>query len=384
MTEADSADFSEADQKWMSSALDLARQGEGSVEPNPMVGCVLVRDGQLIGKGFHKAFGQAHAERDAIRDCISSGNESKLEGCTAYVTLEPCCHTGKTPPCTEALLDAKVAAVVVAMQDPFPKVHGGGLKVLRKAGLSVKTGLLEHEARRLNAPYLTRIQLQRPWIIGKWAMSLDGRIATATGNSQWISGKESRADVHSTRGKVDGVMVGINTALADDPMLNARLDVPTQRMAARIVIDSQLRLPANSKLVATASELPVIVLCGPEANASSRNALESAGVKVIQRAESNKNDRLSQFLRQLASEFQMTNILAEGGAQLLGALLELDVIDQCDVYVAPKLLGGEGALSPIGGLGFNMVDDGPKLKIQEVVQLGGDVKLRCERMSQQK
>lgn len=371
--------FSDADANWMRLALELAARGQGRVEPNPMVGCVLVHNGQVIGQGFHTAFGQAHAEREAIRDCINQGQQGKLADATAYVTLEPCCHTGKTPPCTDALLEAGIAEIVVAMTDPFPKVQGGGIRVLREAGKRVRTGLLSEQAQQLNAPYLTRLQLERPWIIGKWAMSLDGRIATATGNSKWITGPEARGDAHVTRGRVDAVMVGINTALADDPMLNARIEAPLPRVASRIVIDSQLRLPIESKLVASAEKIPVIVLCGPEASRAKCEKLESANVRVFRGEEPDATERLRSFLKQLALEFQMTNVLVEGGSRLLGTLLELDAIDQCDVYVAPKLIGGNGALSPIGGLGFDAVDAGPKFEVQAIQPIGGDVKILCER-----
>ena len=372
-------DFSDSDARWMQMALELAAKGQGYVEPNPMVGCVLVKNGNCIGRGFHTAFGKPHAEREAIRNAMESGNESQLRGSTAYVTLEPCCHVGKTPPCTEALLEAEVRRVVVAMPDPFPKVSGGGFAILRQAGIEVNEGLLRDRAERLNAPYLMRQQSQRPWIIAKWAMSVDGRIASKTGHSQWITGKVAREDAHLTRGRVDGVMVGINTVLADDPMLNARCDNSLPRIASRIVIDSQLRIPLDCKLVQSSDEISTLVLCGPQADESRHQALENQGVQVFQRSETNPNLRLSAFLKTLADEFQMTNVLVEGGSRLLGSLLELQAIDQCHVYIAPKYIGGEGALSPIGGVGFDRVDVGPELFVKDVLRLGDDVKLVCER-----
>ena len=222
------------DQYFMREAIRLAALGRGYAEPNPMVGCVLVRDGTVIGKGYHRKFGGPHAEIDALR---SLGTESAV-GATAYVSLEPCCHHGKTPPCTESLIESGVKRVVFAMEDPFPKVSGGGAVALRDAGIEVTGDVMRDEASRLNAPYIKRTTTGKPWVIAKWAMTGDGKIATRTGDSQWITNPESRLDVHRTRSKVDGILTGMGTVRADNPMLDARLadpDAEVPRVARRIV-----------------------------------------------------------------------------------------------------------------------------------------------------
>ncbi len=239
-------------------ALELARRGQGFVEPNPMVGCVIAQGAEIIGEGWHRRFGQAHAEVEALH---IAGD--RAAGGTLYVTLEPCCHHGKTPPCTEAVLASGVRRVVVAMRDPFPQVQGGGIAALQAAGLTVEVGLLEDEAARLNAPYLRLVETGRPWIIAKWAMTLDGKIATHTGQSQWISNPKSREIVHALRGRVDALMIGRGTAERDDPLLTARPAGP--RTAARVVLDTHASLCSTSQLVRTAGQSPVLVAVGNEA-----------------------------------------------------------------------------------------------------------------------
>ena len=361
----------------MSRALQLARQGEGRVEPNPMVGSVLVADGACIGAGFHAMFGGPHAEAAAIANARELGNATRLSGCTAYVTLEPCCHQGKTPPCTRALLDAGVARVVVAMPDPFPQVAGQGIELLREAGVAVHVGLHAAQAEALNAAYLKRIQTGRPWVIAKWAMSLDGKIATRTGHSQWISSDASRAIVQQTRGRVDAILIGSATALADNPLLTARTPEPAPRRALRVVADSTLQVPLNSRLVQTAADYPTLLWAGPQASPTQAAALRSAGCQVHVSTSAAPDQRLDELLQYLASERQATNLLVEGGGRLLGSLLELGQIDQCDVFVAPKLLGSLSAPSPIAGLGFAQVDDGPRCHAVEYITSGPDLLIRC-------
>ena len=359
----------------MREALAMALRGQGCVEPNPMVGCILVAsDGTVIGRGFHQRFGGLHAEREALADARHQGNANRIKGCTAYVTLEPCCHHGKTPPCTQALLEAGVGRVVVAMLDPFEQVAGKGCAELREHGIDVAVGLESQAARQLNAPYLTRILRKRPWVIAKWAMSADGKIATRTGHSQWISCEASRADVHRLRGRVDVVMVGRGTAIADDPLLTARTD-SAPRKAMRVVVDSQLKLPAESKLVKSASEGPVLIWAGPDADTAQAILLESAGVKVHIAQTPDPNTRLEELLHYLATEMNVTNVLVEGGGGLLGGLMHLNAIDECQVFIAPKLIGGAGAISPIAGQGFERVDDGPPWELVDVERVGVDAKL---------
>src|SRR6478736_6670383 len=255
-------------------AVELARRGEGFVEPNPMVGCVIVRDGEVVGEGWHQQFGGPHAEVHALQ---SAGERAK--GATMYVTLEPCCHQGKTPPCTDAIIAAGIKRVVTAMRDPFPQVAGGGLKRLAAAGIDVELGLHETEVQNLNAPYLKLVSTGRPWIIAKWAMTLDGKIATRTGDSRWISGEASREIVHQLRGRVDGIMVGRGTVQRDDPLLTARPSGP--RVATRIVVDSRASLPLDSQLVRSAGDAPVLVAAGHEAPQENIDRLTAAGCGVV-------------------------------------------------------------------------------------------------------
>lgn len=364
----------------MREALALAVRGQGYVEPNPMVGCVLVAtDGTVIGRGFHQRFGGLHAEREALAEATSNGNANRIEGCTAYVTLEPCCHQGKTPPCTDAIVQAGVGRVVVAMLDPFDQVAGNGVSELRAHGIDVAVGLEAHAARQLNAPYLKRILRKRPWVIAKWAMSADGKIATRTGHSQWISCEASRADVHELRGRVDAIVVGRGTAIADDPLLTARgKDVP--RKAIRVVVDSQLQLPLESKLVKTVADGMVLVWGGPEAATAQAVLLEKTGVKVHIAQAPDANTRLAELLQYLAVEMNVTNVLVEGGGGLLGGLLQLNEIDECQVFVAPKLIGGAGAISPIAGQGISDLDECPQWQMVDVRRVGVDAKLSFVRV----
>ena len=259
--------FSSDDQRWMQLAIETARRGEGLVEPNPLVGCVIVHQGRPLGIGAHLRFGGAHAEINAL-DSVAPEDRGLLADSTAYVTLEPCSHHGQTGPCADALIEAGVGNVVVAVEDPNPVVAGQGMARLRQAGVEVRLGLLESEARQLLAPYLKRVQRGLPWTIAKWAMTIDGKIASRTGDSQWISNQASRTEVHQLRGRMDAILVGIGTALADDPMLNARTPEPPPRVATRIVLDSAARLPLTSKLVQTADEIPVLVAVAESAEPS--------------------------------------------------------------------------------------------------------------------
>lgn len=364
------------DLQQMALALRLAQLGLGWVEPNPLVGCVLVAQGQVIGEGYHAKFGEAHAERAAIANALERGAAARLAGCTAYVTLEPCCHHGKTPPCTEALIEARVGRVVVAMLDPFAQVSGKGLQELVEAGMAVEVGLLESEAKLLNAPYLKRLQSGRPWVIAKWAMSLDGKLATHTGQSQWISSPESRQAVQELRGRVDAILVGSGTALADNPRLVARVERPP-RLARRVVADSQLRLPLESQLVQSARLIPTLVWAGPQAERHKMRDLRDAGCEVELCNEADPASRLDALLRYLVDKYQATQVLVEGGAKLLGSLMQLQQIDECDVFVAPKLLGGAGAPSPIGGLGIGHVDEGPRCQGVKYTPIGTDMHINC-------
>lgn len=376
------------DSRWMQEALALAAAGQGFVEPNPLVGCVLVANGQKIGEGYHQRFGHWHAERNALEHAQTLGHTNLLSAATAYVTLEPCCHHGKTPPCTEALLASGVRRVVVAMQDPFAQVAGQGIEQLREAGIEVTTGVELQAAQRLNAPYLKRLRTGRPWVIGKWAMSLDGKIATRTGDSQWISGPESRTAVHELRGRVDAILVGRETVRADNPLLTARGIATPRRTALRIVADSAARIDPNCALVKSARETPVLIWAGPsDASIATEDAaddmpariaaLEDAGCRVMQSAERERARQLDALLRYLVDEYQTTNLLVEGGGQVLGSLLDAQQLDQCEVFIAPKLIGGQTARSPIAGLGLERLVNGPRTTHVQVAASGDDVHVHC-------
>ncbi|REJ66455.1 MAG: bifunctional diaminohydroxyphosphoribosylaminopyrimidine deaminase/5-amino-6-(5-phosphoribosylamino)uracil reductase RibD [Planctomycetota bacterium] len=352
----------------MERALQLAVRGEGSVEPNPMVGCVLAREGEIVGEGWHTHFGGPHAEVAALE---TAGKAAR--GATAYVTLEPCCHQGKTPPCTEALIAAGVVRVVYALADPSPHVDGGGAAALRAAGVDVASRLLEKEARELCAPYLKRVTEGRPWIIAKWAMSLDGRLATRAGDSQWISGEESRAIVHGLRGRVDAVMVGRGTAVTDDPLLTAR--PPGPRTATRIVVDSTASLPLESQLVRTASEGPVLVATGATADEAKVAALEAAGCEVFCAAGDDRAARFALLLDELGRR-KMTNVLVEGGAELLGSLFDARLVDEVHAFVAPKIIGGAEAPAAVGGRGVDLMSAATQLARPTITTTGDDVYVR--------
>lgn len=355
----------ELDASHMARALELAARGAGLVEPNPMVGCVIVSGDEVVGEGFHQRFGGPHAEVAAL---ASAG--VRATGGTAYVTLEPCNHQGKTPPCAPALIRAGLRRVVIAQRDPFAKVAGRGIAELEQAGLDVEVGLLEAEARELNAPYLKLVTRAQPWIIAKWAMTLDGKLATKTGDSRWISGEASRAIVHQLRGRVDGIMIGRGTAEADDPLLTAR--PAGARVAARIILDSEARLKLSSQLVRTARDVPVIVAVSEQVPPERREKLVAAGCEVLACSGATHAERLS-FLLSALGQRQLTNILVEGGAELLGQLFDADQIDEVHAFIAPKIIGGQSAPSPLGGEGIDLMARAKSLVTPTIAQLGPDV-----------
>ena len=368
----DKMDQSELDVWHMRRALELAALGQGHVEPNPMVGCVIVRGAEIIGEGWHRRFGGPHAEVEALR---VAGR--RAAGATMYVTLEPCCHHGKTPPCTRAILEAGVRRVVVAAADPFPQVDGGGIAELRSAGVEVELAVLESQSRGLNAPYLKLVQTGRPWVLAKWAMTLDGKIATRSGSSRWISCPESRAIVHALRGRVDAIMVGRETALRDDPLLTARPPATTPaercpRTALRVVCDTGGSLGSESQLIRTAHEAPVLVAVGQEAAEAQRQRLSDAGCEIFVCDGESHAARLDALLDEFGRR-RMTNVLVEGGGRLLGSLLDAAAIDEVHVFIAPKLIGGDAARGPVAGKGIEQLSEALSLEAPQVRQVGSDV-----------
>lgn len=361
--------FNTSDITFMKRALVLARKGQGRVEPNPMVGCVLVRRNRIVGEGYHRVFGGPHAEVEALRDA-----GSKARGAVAYVTLEPCSHHGKTPPCAEAIIHAGVAGVVAAHDDPFPEVSGRGFRLLRQAGIEVRSGLLADEAAELNAPFLTRVLLNRPYVIAKWAQSLDGKIATRSGDSKWITGPEARRFAHRVRARVDAVVVGIGTVLADDPMLDAR-DVPVRRIATRVVFDSGLRVPSSARLIQTAGEFPTFVVATVDAIRRSGRKVErlkAQGVEVIGCRALGGRVSVRDALRRLAKR-GFSNLLVEGGGELIGSFRDAGVLDEAHVYTAPIIIGGRMAVSGCGGEGAKTMADALKTRVLARRTLGADV-----------
>jgi len=353
----------------MRRAVELAGRGQGFVEPNPMVGCVIAQGAEIIGEGWHRRFGEPHAEVEALR---IAGD--RAAGATLYVTLEPCCHQGKTPPCTRALLAAGLHRVVVAQPDPFPQVQGRGIAELQAAGVAVEVGVLEAEARRLNAPYLKLVTCGRPWIIAKWAMTLDGKIATHTGMSRWISSPPSRQIVHALRGRVDAIMVGRGTVARDNPLLTAR--PPGPRTAVRVILDTAASLPSDSELVRTARQTPVLVAAGATASPADRLRLGAAGCEVLICPGESPAARLDALLAELGRR-RLTNVLVEGGGHVLGSLLDARQIDEVHAFVAPKLFGGATASTAIAGGGIAAVSEALPLESPEVRQVGDDTYLHA-------
>jgi len=351
----------------MRQALALAARGRGRVEPNPMVGAVvLAENGDAVGEGWHRQFGGPHAEVFAL---AAAGE--KARGGTLVVTLEPCCHHGKTPPCTDAVLKAGVRRVFAAMSDPFPKVAGGGLKLLRDAGLEVHVGLCEAEAMRLNAPFRKLVHTGKPWVHVKWAMTLDGKLATRARDSKWISGEESRRRVHELRGRMDAILVGRGTVAADDPLLTAR--PPGPRVPTRVVVTASGSLPDRCQLLATARETPVVVYTHAD-NVGRLTNWSAGGAEVVPLPASDAGLSIDAVLADLGRR-RFTNVLVEGGAGLLGSLLDARAADEYHVFVAPKLAGGAAAPSPVGGAGVAAMAEALPVAEFAAEPSGGDVYL---------
>jgi diaminohydroxyphosphoribosylaminopyrimidine deaminase/5-amino-6-(5-phosphoribosylamino)uracil reductase len=324
---------------------------------------VIVRAGRIIGAGWHARFGGPHAEIRALRAC----NESP-RGATVYVTLEPCQHFGKTPPCTDALIAAGVSRVVFCVTDPNPKIAGRGARILQKAGMSVERGALAAEGAELIAPFAKLIRSARPWVILKWAQSLDGAIATRSGDSKWISDAKCRAHAHGTRGRVDAILVGVNTVLRDDPLLTCR-DAAVRRVATRIVLDTELRTPPRSALVRTARLTPTWIVCGPRPSRRRESRLLAAGC-VVQRLPAARGSIALPALLDRLAVAGMSNVLVEGGGQLLGRFVDERLADEFHIYTAPLLLGGAKAIHALDARGAARVRDGQRLRILESRRMG--------------
>ncbi len=350
-------------------AVELAARGRGRVSPNPLVGAVIVKDGRTIGEGWHTAYGEPHAEREALAACTEDPR-----GATLYVSLEPCCHHGKTPPCTDAILEAGISRVVVASDDPTTKAAGRGLGILRDEGVDVGVadGALAARARLLNQAFRKHARTGRPWVLFKSAMTLDGKVATRTGDSKWISGEESRALAHRWRSEVDAVVVGIGTALADDPQLTARVD-GVYRQPRRIVFDSEARLPLDCALVRGMRDgLGLTVVVSRAAPRASADALEAAGADVIVATGENEPARVRNALSQLGNA-GLTSILLEGGPHLAGAFLDAGDVDEVRLFLAPVLVGGANARDPLEGEGVERIAEATRALTLGCERVGADV-----------
>lgn len=357
--------MADADETFMRRALAQAELGRGHVEPNPLVGAVVVRNGTVVGEGFHTRFGGPHAEIVALD---AAGAESR--GAELYVTLEPCCHFGKTPPCTDRIIQSGVRRVIAAMQDPFPAVAGTGFDRLRHAGIEVQTGVGEAEARCINSPYLKLVSTGRPYVTAKWAMTLDGKISTASGESKWITGAEARHHSLEFRGLMDCIVVGIGTVVADDPLLTAR--PPGPKVPARIVVDSEGRTPFDSQLVMTAGAAPTLIAMTARAPQARIERFQRAGCECLITPATPRGRVDIGFLLDDLGRRRCTNVMIEGGAELLGSFFDAGMVDAVRVYLAGSVIGGDRAKSPVAGIGVDRLADRLQFVSWKSEQLGDD------------
>ena len=360
--------FMQKKEEYMRRALELARKGEGHTSPNPMVGCVVVKDGRIISEGYHEKYGEFHAERNALTRCTED-----TAGADLYVTLEPCCHQGKTPPCTDIIIEKKIARVFVGSMDSNPLVAGKGVQILRDHGIYVETGILDAECRKLNEVFYHYIATKTPFVVMKYAMTLDGKIACATGDSKWVTGEIARTQVHRMRGRYRGIMVGIGTVLADDPMLNCRVEGGVDPV--RIICDSNLHIPTESQIVKTASDIETIVACSQEALESERKQekirrLKEAGIQIIG-TEGAHGVNLVELMKKLGGQ-NIDSILLEGVGTLNASALEDGIVNKVYAYIAGKLIGGMDARSPVEGMGIDRMADAITLQNVEIEKLGDD------------
>lgn len=351
--------------EYMLRAIELAKQGVGWTSPNPLVGAVIVKDGRIIGEGYHEKYGELHAERNAIKHLKESA-----EGATIYVTLEPCCHYGKQPPCTEAIAEAGIKKVVIGSRDPNPLVAGKGTRFLRAQGIEVEEDFMREECDALNSVFFHFIQTKRPYIVMKYAMTMDGKIATKTGKSKWITSEQSRKIVHEMRHQYTAIMAGIGTVLKDDPMLNTRIE--GKKSPIRIICDSKLQIPLESKICQSAKEYPTIIACA-DAEQEKKADLEMLGVQVLEVSKEGRVD-LKKLIEMLGEQ-KIDSILLEGGGTLNESMLRENLVNEVHVFLAPKIFGGKGAPSPVEGCGICEVKDAKEFYLQDIRKIGEDVQL---------
>ena len=395
-----SAPIGADDARFMRRAIELAWRGWGWTNPNPLVGCVLVRDGRIIGEGWHERCGQAHAERNALADCARRAADDVAEaesteadvadpargharGATAYVTLEPCCHTGKQPPCTEALIAAGVARVVVGSRDPNPLVAGKGSAQLREAGIRVDEDALRGECDELNPIFFRFISRKTPYVVAKWAMSADGKIACASGDARWVSGPESRRDTHELRHRLAAIAVGIDTVIADDPLLTCRREGELGNQPLRVVLDSRLRIPEDCALVRSCAqgEAPLAVATCADVDDPATDAgakaqrLRALGVEVLRVPQDDAGRIAIRPLLHALGEKGIDSLLVEGGSGIHGAFFDEGAVDEAVVYLAPKVVGGAGAPGPVAGAGAARMAEAAVLGRPRAHALGDDLKI---------
>jgi diaminohydroxyphosphoribosylaminopyrimidine deaminase/5-amino-6-(5-phosphoribosylamino)uracil reductase len=355
--------------EYMHRAYELAKRGVGRVNPNPLVGAVIVKNGEVIGEGFHEFYGGPHAEVNAFRSATES-----VEGATMYVTLEPCSHYGKTPPCAEAIVKNKIARVVIGMLDPNPLVAGRGVKIMEENGIEVDYGYLLEELTFMNRAFLKYIQTKQPYVVMKTAMTLDGKIASRTGDSRWVSNEKSRARVHELRNELAAIMVGVDTVIADDPLLTTRLENVEGRNPIRIVVDSNARIPLESKILNTTKEAKTILAVSESAEEKKLKQVEALGNEVLRVAEKNGRVDLQDLMIKLG-EKGIDGVLLEGGATLNFAALQESVVDEVISFIAPKIIGGAESKSPVGGHGIELMKNAIELDDIKMEQLENDLML---------
>ena len=364
-----------AEEQFMKRAIELAKQWVGWTAPNPLVGAVVVKNGRVIGEGYHRKYGELHAERNALAACTEDP-----AGATLYVTLEPCCHYGKTPPCTEIIIEKKIAKVVIGSRDPNPKVAGKGARILREHGIEVVEDYMRETCDALNPVFFHYITTKTPYVVLKFAMTLDGKIATRTGASKWITGEAARNHVHQLRGRYAGILAGIGTVLADDPMLNCRIDGAHQPL--RIILDSHLRIPMGSRLVRSAKEYPLLIVCNEstrdrEEGTNRIQKLEEAGAKVWTLPEKNGHPDLNVLMQRLGEE-KIDSVLIEGGGTVNEAALKAHIVHHVYAYIAPKIFGGEDAKTPVEGSGIRLPQECANLRLAKITVLLNDMLLEYD------
>lgn len=356
------------DKDYMERAIALAKKGIGWTNPNPLVGAVIVKDGRIIGEGYHHKYGEKHAERDAIANLSESA-----EGATIYVTLEPCCHFGKQPPCTHAIVENKISRVIIGSRDPNPLVSGKGTEYLRANGVEVIEDFMRHECDELNPVFFHYITTKMPYVVMKYAMTMDGKIATRTGASKWITGERAREYVHEERCRYSAIMAGIGTILKDDPMLNVR-GIDGAHQPLRVIIDSNISIPMDSAIVRTSKEYPTVVMCNHVADEAKADMLKAFGISIIEAPDSEGHVDIKKVMKWLADN-KYDSVYIEGGGRIHEAALSSGVVNHASVYIAPKIFGGANAKSPVEGLGVEAPDFATMFELKEVKRLDDDILL---------